>query len=64
MPAAPAKVDNLLEGNLPGSANLVQTLIKHDLVDAFLAEDYRELRACRRTPNRKSINIRPGGPGF
>src|ERR1700731_2316076 len=75
-----------------GSANLVQTLIKHDLVDAFWLKiypdnigrwktivcrwhdpggiqgdgklshlerrHYRELRACRRSPNRKSINIR------
>jgi hypothetical protein len=25
---------------------------------------YRKLRACRRSPNRKSINIRPGGAGL
>src|SRR5580700_6381848 len=81
-----------------GSANLVQTLLKHDLVDAFWLKifpitlgsgkrfvcrwhdpggiqgdgkhshlerrHYRELRACRRSPNRKPVNIRPGGPGF
>jgi dihydrofolate reductase len=75
-----------------GSANLVQTLMKHDLVDAFwliiipvtlgggkrlFAEGtipaafkvtestvtskgviYCELRACRRSPNRKSIDLR------
>jgi dihydrofolate reductase len=75
-----------------GSANLVQTLMKHDLVDAFWLKifpitlggakrlfcrwhdpsgiqgdgkhshlerrHYRELRACRRSPNRKSINLR------
>jgi dihydrofolate reductase len=75
-----------------GSANLVQTLLKHDLVDAFWLKifpitlgsgkrlfadgtipaafqgdgkhnhlerrHYRQLRACRRSPNRKSINIR------
>ncbi len=81
-----------------GSANLVQTLVKHDLVDAFWLKiisgnagrwktivcrghdpgriqgdgkhshrerrHYRELRACRRSPNRKSINIRPGWLGL
>jgi dihydrofolate reductase len=81
-----------------GSANLVQTLLKHDLVDALWLKifsdyvgqrktivcrwhdpggfqgdgkhshlerrHYRQLRACWRSPNRKSIDIRPGGPGF
>ena len=48
-----------------GSANLVQTLLKHDLVDAFWLKIFpitlgggKRLRACRRSPNRKSINIR------
>jgi hypothetical protein len=73
-----------------GSANFVQTLLKHDLVDVLADDisdhvgrwktivcrwhdhggvqgdgkhghlerrDSRELRACRRSPNRKSINI-------
>jgi hypothetical protein len=35
MPAPSAPLANITEGNLPASANLVQTLIKHDLVDAF-----------------------------